>query len=96
MGVPIPDHMSSDTDMEKAIAELEECFADANRNRSKEDPDWNCKRWDGFLEGIGSAIYRLEMATNGRIEPVGSYSGGLSSDELDRLFLKMKKTLKKL
>lgn len=53
-----------------AITELQKCLEDAKRNRSKEDPERTCERWSGFLEGIGNAIYRLEMNShNSSVDP---------------------------
>lgn len=48
---------------ENAIKELEKMLDDARRNRTADDPEEKNDKWDGFVQGIEGAIYRLEMQT---------------------------------
>lgn len=43
------------------IQELRQCLQDAENNRQQEDPGQTDLKWDGFIEGIKHAIYRLQM-----------------------------------
>lgn len=46
-----------------AITELKAMLNDAKKNRVEVDPQKTDEKWDGFLEGIAGALYRLEMHT---------------------------------
>jgi hypothetical protein len=47
-----------------AIKELKNMLVDANKNRANEDPRKNDKTWQGYIEGVKGAIYRLEMSNS--------------------------------
>ena len=51
----------------KAIDELKKMLIDANTNRLNNDQD---DKWDGYIEGINAAIYRLEMCKDNDRAPV--------------------------
>ena len=44
-----------------ALAELRKLLVDAKTNRLEDDPRGIDKGWSGYIQGIESAIYRLEM-----------------------------------
>lgn len=46
---------------EEAISELKKMLLDAKKNRLAEDPAENNEKWAGYIQGIESAIYRLQM-----------------------------------
>jgi hypothetical protein len=47
--------------MNEAIEELKRLLVDAENNRKNCDPNNDNLQWHGYIEGIKSAIYRLNM-----------------------------------
>jgi len=46
---------------DKAQAELKKLLADCIKKRHEVDPELQDEKWEGFIQGVEMAIYRLEM-----------------------------------